>query len=109
MPMRPPRLRPAHAPAPAEARRLHDARRGSSTARGYDRHWQKVRAVVLADEPLCRFCAERGRVTPAEVVDHIETIADRPDLRLVRSNLRPLCESCHNARTARDQTPRSSR
>ena len=48
-------------------------------------------------------CMERGIVTPAREVDHIIPIVERPDLRLDPSNLRPLCTSCHSARTATEQ------
>lgn len=74
----------------------------SSTARGYGVDWRRVRARVLQDEPLCRLCAEAGRVTAATDVDHIEPFAGLDDpLRLDRRNLRPLCRPCHMARTAR--------
>jgi len=76
-----------------------DQLRGSAAKRGYDRVWQRVRADHLRQEPLCRFCAQDGRVTPAEVVDHIEEIARRPDLRLNHGNLRSLCKECHDRRT----------
>lgn len=106
MPTRPPVHRPTFAPTPEEARRQYDARRGSPSKRGYGRDWQKVRAAVLAEEPLCRFCMAEARVTEATVVDHVETIEARPDLRLVRSNLRPLCKFHHDQRTGREHTPR---
>ena len=90
---------------PAERKpRLHrgyDRERGSASARGYDRAWQKLRSLVLAEEPLCRFCQQKGILTPAREVDHILTIRERPDLRLVRSNLRALCTPCHSGRTWR--------
>jgi 5-methylcytosine-specific restriction protein A len=78
-----------------------DRRRGSASARGYDTAWQRLRLQVLAEEPLCRFCAELGRVTAAHDVDHIAPVARSPELRLVRANLRPLCRPCHSAHTAR--------
>jgi 5-methylcytosine-specific restriction protein A len=68
--------------------------------RGYNAEWRRLRLVILAEQPLCVFCLEKGRVTAAEHVDHIEPIRDRPDLRLVRSNLRALCARCHNRHTA---------
>lgn len=52
--------------------------------------WTKLRLRVLQEEPLCRRC-ER----PADVVHHQEEVIQRPDLALVRSNLEPLCHSCH--------------
>lgn len=60
-----------------------------------------MRAQVLAAEPLCRICAEAGRVTAATEVDHIEGFHGRDDpRRLDPGNLRPLCTPCHRARTA---------
>jgi 5-methylcytosine-specific restriction endonuclease McrA len=76
--------------------------KGSSTARGYGADWQRVRAHILAAEPLCRFCAAMGRVTAATDVDHIEGFSGLADpKRLDPSNLRPLCGPCHMGRTAR--------
>lgn len=72
----------------------------SCTARGYGADWRRVRAAVLAGEPLCRFCAEVGRVTAATEVDHIRPFHGRSDpQRLDPENLRPLCTPCHRART----------
>ncbi len=109
MPTRPHVHRPTHILSPVQARKQYDAWRGSPAERGYGRDWQKVRAAVLADEPLCRACMKRGRVTEANEVHHELPICDRPDLRLVRSNLWPLCKSCHSSITAREQTPRTMR
>jgi 5-methylcytosine-specific restriction endonuclease McrA len=79
----------------------------SSTARGYGADWRRVRAQVLADEPLCRFCAAAGRTTAAAEVDHIESFTGLSDpRRLDRRNLRPLCTPCHRTRTARQSGDR---
>ena len=32
---------------------------------------------------------------PSTQVDHVQPLADFPDLALVRSNLQGLCDSCH--------------
>lgn len=86
----------------AGASGFHRSNGLSSTARGYGADWRRKRAEVLRAEPLCRLCAEAGRVTPATDVDHIESFAGPDDpLRLDRSNLRPLCGPCHRARSAR--------
>lgn len=83
---------------------MHDQTRGSAASRGYDATWKRLRLRILAAEPLCRFCAEEGRVTPAVDVDHIEGFTSLDDpRRLEPSNLRPLCKRHHSARTARDQ------
>ena len=83
----------------AEMRKATDRRRGTPAERGYDAAWRKVRAAVLRDEPLCRMCKADGRVIAATRVDHV----DGNPWNRARSNLRPLCESHHNRRTARDQ------
>jgi len=76
----------------------------SRHARGYGRRWELLRAHVLATEPLCRLCCAKGRVTPATAVDHViplsEGGSDDP------SNLQPICESCHAAKSAADRGAR---
>jgi 5-methylcytosine-specific restriction protein A len=106
---RPPLFRPGHQRPPeqvlAEARKRAEQRAGprpTPAARGYDRQWRNVRAEVLAVEPNCRECARLGRSTPATMVDHIITLRERPDLRLERTNLQPLCKPCHNTKTIRE-------
>lgn len=60
--------------------------------------WQRLRASVLAGEPLCRMCWHMGRTTPATDVDHINgDPSDNTD-----ANLQPLCHECHSRKTARD-------
>lgn len=77
-----------------------DERRGSREERGYDWTWRtKHRPAQLRREPLCRFCAEHGRVTQATEVDHIDGDSRNND----PANLRSLCRACHSSRTARDQ------
>jgi 5-methylcytosine-specific restriction protein A len=83
----------------AEHKRI-DRDRASSTQRGYGHHWRtRVRVFALANEPLCRHCAERDVIRLATDVDHI----DGNSRNNAAENLRPLCHSCHSARTARDQ------
>lgn len=87
-------------------RRRQDERRGNAAARGYDATWRKLRLVQLQLHPLCQCedCDEgRKRLTPANVVDHIVSIEERPDLRLDLSNLRSMSKACHDRRTAKDQ------
>jgi len=63
-------------------------------------NWQRLRAAVLAREPLCRECQRQGMVTAAHVVDHIVPVQDGGTD--ATSNLQPLCASCHNAKTQRE-------
>ena len=85
-----------------ERKRRFDKNRPSRSKRGYGRDWQRVRLAHLEMEPFCRFCKERNWLVAAQVVDHIISIEERPDLRLEHSNLRSLCKSCHDSRTSFD-------
>jgi 5-methylcytosine-specific restriction protein A len=62
--------------------------------------WRRLRAVKLAEDPLCEECLELDLTTPGEHVDHILDRRDRPDLALAKSNLKTLCASHHNRKTA---------
>ena len=67
--------------------------------------WRKLSLYFRKLHPLCANCKAEGRVTPAQVVDHIEPYKLRPDLATEWSNLRALCHACHNrigARVGRD-------
>ena len=64
--------------------------------------WQKLRAAVLAEEPLCRHCLADGRPAVATDVDHIS--GDPSDN--TRGNLQPLCHPCHSRKTAGDHGKR---
>lgn len=101
MPSKPPTHRPSRTPGRTHATdraKRQDRERGSSNARGYGYHWRKLRAVVLAEEPLCRACLARGRTTPAEHVDHITPKAEGGTDE--RTNLQALCRGCHSRKTA---------
>jgi len=58
--------------------------------------WRALRAIHLADEPLCRECGE-----PARVVDHIERISIGGE-RYDQNNLQSLCDLCHNAKRSEE-------
>lgn len=75
--------------------------RPSASRRGYDVRWRKIRRMVLREEPLCVECEKAGRVTAANEVDHI--IPLRQGGTHERSNLQPLCKSCHSKKTNRER------
>lgn len=84
------------------ARRHHaikPAPRASSTARGYDYLWQKLRRAFLSVNPLCVACARGGIDEPAIDVDHIVPHKGDDDLRLSWNNLQSLCKRCHGKKT----------
>jgi len=81
-------------------RRKLDSKRESSSKRGYDGTWRKLRLLVLRGEPLCRHCQGNGTLTPATEVDHIVPLRDGGTNH--ESNLQPLCKSCHSKKTVKE-------
>lgn len=81
-------------------RRQADKKRGSASARGYDRRWQKYAKAYLTEHPLCVDCLKRKRVVEATVVDHIKP--HKGDMKLFwnPSNHQALCKPCHDRKTA---------
>jgi 5-methylcytosine-specific restriction enzyme A len=54
----------------------------------------RVRKRQLQEHPLCKFCAERGIVTPATICDHVEP--HRGDInKFWLGALQSLCLQCH--------------
>jgi len=86
-------------PRDREARKAYDATRPNRMA-PYDAAWKRCRSLFLKANPMC--CAA-GCTNPATEVDHIQTVKDRPDLRLHWSNLRAFCKSHHSRRTIYEQ------
>ena len=72
--------------------------RPTAAQRGYGSSWQKLRAFVLSNEPLCRECMGRGEIVPATDVDHIvpRSRGGSDD----EANLQSLCHACHSRKTA---------
>lgn len=63
--------------------------------------WRKIRKIKINNNPLCEICEQFGRITPGDVVDHIQPInqgGSQFDLR----NLQTLCHSCHNRKSGRE-------
>lgn len=69
-------------------RELRERRGGNA----YGRQWQRIRAQVLAEEPICR-CGAR-----ATEVHHIVALSRHGTN--ARSNLVSLCKPCHSRITA---------
>jgi len=115
-------------PAHSKARHKQiDANRGTSTERGYDVAWRILRRAVLIRDgfrcnecgwgpELVEMCNRYRQEIPVEAVfmsltamqqaheihlhvDHIQPIAQRPDLRLEKRNLQVLCSACHAAKS----------
>lgn len=65
------------------------------------KEWRKLRAVKIANNPLCEDCLINDKTTPATEVHHIIPIQRAKSLKEIKKlaydyhNLRSLCEKCH--------------
>jgi len=89
--------------APRAGSAVGNRRRKTAAQRGYGGRWQRYRLLFLSRHPLCAECERQGRVTEADVVDHI--VPHRGDLELFwrPDNHQALCRPCHDAKTARGE------
>jgi len=69
--------------------------------------WRRFRGWYLRNHPLCELCEREGRLTPAQMVDHIIELKDGGD-RLSEENAQALCWKCHNVKTAAEQKRRKN-
>ena len=67
--------------------------------------WRGVngrRARQLADEPLCKMCADDGRVRVANIADHV--VPHRENYGLFWfGKLQSLCKTCHDIKKQREE------
>lgn len=77
----------------------HDARRREAKPwrKWYSLEiWGRIRARVLAEQPLCVLCARRGRTVAASVVDHHPPHKGDWD-KFIAGPFRSLCKPCHDS------------
>ena len=61
------------------------------------RAWKKLRHQVLEDNNyMCIKCKEKGKVSQATEVHHIEQLSENWNKRFDYNNLIPLCYDCHH-------------
>jgi 5-methylcytosine-specific restriction enzyme A len=114
-------LRPLHACAQPGCRELvryrprcdvhtraRERERPSSSARGWNGEWRKLRNEYIREHPWCEAsefpedCVSRGELrTPAREVDHIVAFRGDDAMRLDPKNLRSCCASCHSRKTVK--------
>ncbi len=67
--------------------------------------WRRVRALVLASQPLCAdiwgWHAAEQRVVLATQVDHVVGLSEGGEAYSTE-NLQPLCSRCHSLKTQRE-------
>lgn len=61
------------------------------------RAWRALRDRVVREEPTCTLRLP-GCTHATTTADHIVPVIDRPDLAMVRTNLRGSCTACNLAR-----------
>ncbi len=81
-------------PCQTKTRGSYEQDRGSASARGYDRNWQRLRLIILHRDPICKACGQAA----SEDVDHIVPKAQGGTDD--EANLQGLCASCHSRKTA---------
>lgn len=65
--------------------------------------WRKESKEFLLRNPYCVYCADRGRQTLAEVVDHYIAHKGNAGLFWDQNNWRASCHSCNSAKCAREE------
>lgn len=82
--------------------RTVDARRRTSTDRGYDNHWREASEQYRRINPFCVLCELKGVTSDSECVDHIIPIHCCPELRMDADNWAALCWGCHSHKTTQE-------
>jgi 5-methylcytosine-specific restriction protein A len=83
-------------------RRDHDRKRGSAAKRGYGRRWERLRAMVLARDPLCKIVILCNGTAPSTDADHI--VARNAGGEDTMENLQGACHACHSYKTATEDS-----
>ena len=68
--------------------------------------WQRLRRLKLQVNPLCEYCLNEGRITPAVAVDHIVPVAKGGDPYPPLDHMDSCCSPCHNRKTRFEQQNR---
>ena len=67
--------------------------------------WLRLRKVKLQQQPLCEVCMRRGRLVPANTVDHIVSIKAGGHPFPTLDELMSMCTSCHNSKSRNTDQP----
>lgn len=86
-----PDLAPSGTSRCAEHERQADLARGTRHQRGYDNRWARHSKRYLRAHPSCVLCG-----APSEHTDHIDGLGPLGPRGYDDTNLRALCQPCHN-------------
>ena len=92
------RFCPAH--QKLENQRYEKFQRDPATHKRYGRNWKAVRALYVAEHPLCELCLENGKHQPVEEVHHKIPLSAGGTHAM--DNLISLCSSCHSSLEAKE-------
>lgn len=62
----------------------------------YSSPWRKLRAFILAEDPLCYYCSLSDKKRLATIADHYRPRKLFPELQLIHTNIKGSCDHCHN-------------
>jgi 5-methylcytosine-specific restriction enzyme A len=68
----------------------------------HTKEWKEFRKHYLIENPLCKFCEEKGLLTTATVLDHIQP-RSQGGSDYASWNLQGLCKSCHGKKSSLDK------
>ena len=61
-----------------------------------ERWRRKAEVIKRRDNYQCVECRKYGKLRPAQIVHHIQTVEEHPELTWEDSTLESLCMACHN-------------
>jgi 5-methylcytosine-specific restriction protein A len=64
--------------------------------------WRQIRTAQLTREPLCACCTYEGRLTAADVVDHVFPWKTYGPQAFAANLFQSLCAPCHSRKTNRE-------
>ena len=83
----------------------NDFKRDPAKVKVYNsQRWKKLRTRIIDSNPLCTRCEPNGKLTPANLVDHLVGFVDENDPHAWDPDyLFPLCTRCHAIVTAKER------
>jgi 5-methylcytosine-specific restriction enzyme A len=103
MPLMPRTHRPRGQPTAVDRHRIDYERRGTRQEQGYTNEWLARARAYRKQHPLCVMCYKRGKLTPAQCVDHIIPHQGNSQLFWDEGNWQSLCNPCHNGPKRREE------
>jgi 5-methylcytosine-specific restriction protein A len=86
---------------PTFQRKQQGTRKHHDQAFYNDATWRSISKSFRHANPLCVMCEGKGRLTPADCVDHIVPI-QQGGSRYDTNNMQALCNRCHASKSARE-------